>query len=69
MKLRSSAGGRNRNRGFAVSRRSAGTRITGVVRCDQARALDLAARGGTKLERLPAEITADALMRLMTVLS
>lgn len=33
-----------RTAGFAVSLAGAGTRTTGVVRCDQPRALDLAAR-------------------------
>jgi mRNA interferase ChpB len=58
-----------RTRGFAVSLSGAGTRTTGVVRCDQPRALDLAARNGTRLERLPDEITADVLARLATILS
>jgi mRNA interferase ChpB len=57
-----------RTRGFAVSLSGAGTRTTGVVRCDQPRALDLAARHGTKSERLPEEITADVLARLATIL-
>jgi len=39
-----------RTRGFAVSLAGAGTRTTGVVRCDQPRALDLDARAGRKLE-------------------
>jgi mRNA interferase ChpB len=55
-----------RTRGFAVSLSGAGTRTTGVVRCDQPRALDLAARNGTRLERLPEAITADVLARLAT---
>jgi mRNA-degrading endonuclease toxin of MazEF toxin-antitoxin module len=58
-----------RTRGFAVPLSGAGTRTTGVVRCDQPRALDLAARNGTRLERLPDEITADVLARLATILS
>ena len=57
-----------RTRGFAVSLSGAGTRTTGVVRCDQPRALDLAARNGTRLESLPDEITADVLARLATIL-
>ena len=35
-----------RTAGFAVSLSAAGTQTTGVVRCDQPRALDLVARGG-----------------------
>jgi mRNA-degrading endonuclease toxin of MazEF toxin-antitoxin module len=42
-----------RTAGFAVSLAGAGTETTGVVRCDQPRALDLAARGGRKLEGVP----------------
>jgi len=45
--------------GFAVA--LAGTRTTGVVRCDQPRVLDVAARGGRKVESLPAEILDEVL--------
>ena len=48
--------------GFAVT--LAGTRTAGVVRCDQPRALDLAARGGKKLERVPDAIMEEVLARL-----
>jgi mRNA-degrading endonuclease toxin of MazEF toxin-antitoxin module len=51
-----SGGSFARTAGFAVSLASAGTRTTGVVRCDQPRALDLGARGGRKLESVPAGI-------------
>ncbi len=49
------ASGRNfaRTAGFAVPLTGAGTKTTGAVRCDQPRALDLAARGGKKLESIP----------------
>ena len=50
--------------GFAVSLDGAGTRTTGVVRCDQPRALDVAARGGRKLESVPAGVLAEVLGRL-----
>ena len=53
-----------RTAGFAVSLDGAGTRTTGIVRCDQPRALDLAARRGRKLERVPAEIMEEVLARL-----
>src|SRR3981081_2166970 len=43
-------GGFARTAGFAVSLMGAGTQTTGVVRCDQPRALDLRARGAKKLE-------------------
>jgi mRNA-degrading endonuclease toxin of MazEF toxin-antitoxin module len=47
------AGGFARTAGFAVSLMGAGTQTTGVVRCDQPRALDLRARGARKLETVP----------------
>ena len=57
-----------RRAGFAVSLTGAGTRTTGVIRCDQPRALDLAARNGRRLETVPEHITDDVLARLATVL-
>lgn len=48
--------------GFAVSLTGAGTQTTGVVRCDQPRALDLRARGGRKLESVP-ELVVDEVLR------
>ena len=56
-----------RTRGFAVSLAGAGTRTTGVVRCDQPRALDLEARGGRKLESVPVTIINEVLARLAPV--
>jgi mRNA interferase ChpB len=56
-----------RTAGFAVSLAGAGTRTTGVVRCDQPRALDLEARGGRKLETVPKAITEEVLARLAPV--
>jgi mRNA-degrading endonuclease toxin of MazEF toxin-antitoxin module len=53
-----------RTRGFAVSLADAGTQTTGIVRCDQPRALDLGARGGRKLESVPAAITDEVLAKL-----
>ncbi len=50
--------------GFAVPLAGAGTQTTGVIRCDQPRALDLAARGGRKLETVPAFIMDEVLARL-----
>ncbi|MYI88701.1 MAG: type II toxin-antitoxin system PemK/MazF family toxin, partial [Gammaproteobacteria bacterium] len=35
-----------RRRGFAVSLENAGTQTTGIIRCDQSRALDIVARKG-----------------------
>ena len=53
-----------RTAGFAVSLVGAGTQTTGVVRCDQPRALDLAARRGRRLESVPAAIVDEVLARI-----
>src|ERR1700678_2082059 len=47
-----SGGNFARMAGFAVPLTAAGTKTTGIIRCDQPRALDLAARGGKKLESI-----------------
>jgi mRNA interferase ChpB len=51
-----SGGNFARTAGFAVSLMGAGIRTTGVVRCDQPRALDLRARGAKRLETIPDHI-------------
>ncbi len=51
--------------GFAVP--LAGTRTTGVVRCDQPRVMDLHARGATRVESLPTEILDDVLAKTITL--
>ena len=53
--------------GFTVLLTGAGTRTTGIVRCDQPRALDLGARGGKKLENVPDEIMDEVLARLAPI--
>lgn len=53
-----------RTAGFAVSLSGAGTKTTGVVRCDQIRALDLSARGGRKVEQVPESVMDEVLARL-----
>ncbi len=58
-----------RTAGFAVSLDGAGTRTTGIVRCDQPRSLDLAARSGRRIDRLPAAVIDEVLARLATILS
>ena len=58
-----------RRRGFAVSLHDAGTRTTGVIRCDQPRALDLAARNGRRLESVPDRIMGEILARLAAILA
>ena len=58
-----------RHRGFAVSLAEAGTRTVGVIRCDQPRALDLAARNGRRLETVPEPIVEEVLARLTAILA
>ncbi len=53
--------------GFAVLLTGAGTETTGVVRCDQPRALDLAARGGRKLETIPDAVMDEVLARISPI--
>ena len=62
-----SGGNLARNTGFAVSITGTGTRTTGIIRCDQPRALDLRARGGRRLETLPADIMDEVLARLAPI--
>jgi mRNA-degrading endonuclease toxin of MazEF toxin-antitoxin module len=56
-----------RTAGFAVSLTGAGIKTSGVVRCDQPRALDLGARAGQKLETIPQEIMEEVLARLAPI--
>ena len=56
-----------RTAGFAVSLLGAGTQTTGVVRCDQPRALDLASRNACKLESVPSTIIDEVLAKLVTI--
>ena len=56
-----------RTAGFAVPLTGAGTKTSGVVRCDQPRVLDLAARGGRKLESVPDVIMDEVLARLSPI--
>jgi mRNA interferase ChpB len=61
-------GGFARQRGFAVSLDDAGIATTGVIRCDQPRVLDLAARNGKRVETVPEPIMDEVLARLATIL-
>ncbi len=54
-----------RRMGFAVP--LAGTKTTGVVRCDQPRVLDLNARNGRKVESLPTAIMDEVLAKVVTI--
>jgi mRNA-degrading endonuclease toxin of MazEF toxin-antitoxin module len=62
-----SGGNFARTAGFAVRLEGAGTKTTGVVRCDQPRALDLGARRGKKLERVPDAIMDEVLAKLAPI--
>src|SRR5271168_1625819 len=62
-----SGGNFARTAGFAVSLTGAGTKTTGLVRCDQPRALDLAARAGKKLESVSDGILYEVLAKLAVI--
>jgi len=62
-----SGGNFARTAGFAVPLKGAGTKTAGVVRCDQPRVLDLAARGGRKLESVPVAIMDEVLARISPI--
>lgn len=57
-----------RTAGFTVSLMGIGTSTTGVVRCDQPRAIDLASRNGRKLESVPQAIIDEVLAKLGAIL-
>src|SRR5271167_1064630 len=56
-----SGGNFARTAGFAVPLEGAGTKTTGVVRCDRPRTLDLTAGGTKKLESVPDAIVDEVL--------
>ena len=62
-----SGGNFARTAGFAVTLDGAGAKTTGVVRCDQPRALDLGAHGGKKLERAPDAVMNEVLAKLLPI--
>lgn len=57
-----------RHAGFAVSLSGAGTRTGGVVLCNQARVLDLQARGARFVEKAPVFIVDEVLARLSALI-
>jgi mRNA-degrading endonuclease toxin of MazEF toxin-antitoxin module len=59
-----SGGNFARTAGFAVPLVGVGTQTIGVVRCDQPRPLDLAARQARRLERVPTLIMDEVLAKL-----
>lgn len=62
-----SSGNFARMAGFAVPLAGTGTKTTGVVRCDQPRALDLGARGGKRLETVPDTVMDEVFARLAAI--
>ena len=62
-----SGGSFARTAGFAVHLTGVGTKTTGVVRCDQPRALDFVARKGKKLESVPDEVVNEVLAKLVLI--
>ena len=56
-----------RTAGFAVSLMGTGTHTTGVIRCDQPRALDLGSPAARKLESVSAPIIDEVLARLAPI--
>jgi mRNA-degrading endonuclease toxin of MazEF toxin-antitoxin module len=62
------SGGRfARTAGFVVQLTGARLKTTGVVRCDQPRALDLGARHGKMLEIVPGPLVDEVLAKLATI--
>ena len=51
--------------GFGVA--LTGIKTTGLVRCDQPRVLDVAARGGRYVDVLPAELLDEVLAKVVTI--
>lgn len=64
-----SGGNFARTAGFTVSLDGAGTKTTGVIRCDQPRTIDMGARNGKRLERIPEAVVNEVLARLEAILS
>jgi mRNA interferase ChpB len=58
-----------RTAGFSVSLMGSGTQTTGVVRCDQPRALDIASRHGRKLESVPQSVLDEVLAKVAPILA
>lgn len=62
-----SGGNFARTAGFAVSLMGSGTQTTGIVRCDQPRALDIGSRHGRKLESVPQSILDEVLAKVAPI--
>lgn len=64
-----SGGNFARMAGFSVSLMGMGTETTGVIRCDQPRAMDLFSRKARRLESVPAEVMEEVLAKLSTLVT
>jgi mRNA-degrading endonuclease toxin of MazEF toxin-antitoxin module len=62
-----SGGNFARTAGFAVTLTGVETKTTRSVRCDQPGALDLAARGGRKLESIPDAVMDEVLAKISPI--
>ena len=56
-----SGGNFARTAGFTVSLEGAGTKTIGVIRCDQPRTIDMAARTGSRRDRIPEPVVKEGL--------
>jgi mRNA-degrading endonuclease toxin of MazEF toxin-antitoxin module len=54
-----------RHRGFAVSLADSGIRVSGFVRCNQLRTLDVQARAARFVEKAPPEVVDEVLARIV----
>ncbi|ALE03501.1 type II toxin-antitoxin system PemK/MazF family toxin [Bartonella ancashensis] len=64
-----SGGNFARTAGFAVSLMGSGLRTTGIIRCDQPRALDIGTRNGKRMETVSSVIMDEVLAKLSTLLT
>jgi mRNA-degrading endonuclease toxin of MazEF toxin-antitoxin module len=62
-----SGGNFARMAGFAVSLMNTGMQTTGVVRCDQPRAIDLQSRGARRVERAPESVVEEVMAKLNAI--
>lgn len=63
-----SGGGPARALGFTVSLDGSGARTTGVVLCNQLRALDIGSRNGRYLESVPQDVMNEVLAKIETLI-
>ncbi len=57
-----------RRAGFAVSLKDLGIKTSGIIRCDQPRVLDMTARNGRRVDKVPDSLMEEVLARLATIL-